>query len=61
MTIEDKEPVFGWKEMTLGYGYGMIFGVIMGYIVISSQWLVRIFYGKPKKRTKMTRNEAHVN
>ncbi|KAE8681144.1 hypothetical protein F3Y22_tig00111342pilonHSYRG00222 [Hibiscus syriacus] len=34
---------FGWKVVVLGYGCGVIFGLIMGYVVFSTgkpQWLV---------------------
>ncbi|KAL5736286.1 hypothetical protein ACOSP7_030750 [Xanthoceras sorbifolium] len=47
-TLEDdteSENGFGWKTVLMGYGCGVVLGVIMGYLVFSTgkpQWLVRI-------------------
>ncbi|KAK8706386.1 hypothetical protein V6N13_049955 [Hibiscus sabdariffa] len=44
---------FGWKVVVLGYGYGVVFGLIMGYLVFSTdrpQWLVMLAQGlQPQK------------
>ncbi|KAI9095374.1 hypothetical protein K1719_026408 [Acacia pycnantha] len=55
---------FGWKPVALGYGCGMVFGILMGYIVFSigkPQWLVKTFGGQSKKQGKWIRNRAHAN
>ncbi|KAI9095298.1 hypothetical protein K1719_026332 [Acacia pycnantha] len=55
---------FGWKPVALGYGCGMVFGILMGYIVFSigtPQWLVKTFGGQSKKQGKWIRNRARAN
>ncbi|XP_031267571.1 receptor-like protein 33 [Pistacia vera] len=44
---------FGWKVVLIGYGCGMVFGLIMGYLVFSTgkpQWLIRIVEGEHRKK-----------
>lgn len=38
---------FGWKAVAIGYGCGLVIGLIIGYVVISRRpnWLVRTFGG----------------
>ncbi|XP_039026899.1 receptor-like protein 33 [Hibiscus syriacus] len=51
---------FGWKVVVLGYGCGVIFGLIMGYVVFSTgkpQWLLLMVEGlQPRtlKRSKLS-------
>ncbi|KAI9071921.1 hypothetical protein K1719_046107 [Acacia pycnantha] len=55
---------FGWKPVALGYGCGMVFGILIGYIVFSigkPQWLVKTFGGQSKKQGKWIRNRAREN
>ncbi|KAI9095303.1 hypothetical protein K1719_026337 [Acacia pycnantha] len=55
---------FGWKPVALGYGCGMVFGILMGYIVFSigkPQWLVKTFGGQSKKQGKWIRIRARAN
>ncbi|XP_054819714.1 receptor-like protein Cf-9 [Prosopis cineraria] len=63
-TFESDEKFgFDWKPVALGYGCGMVFGILMGYIVFlirKPRWLVRIFGGQSKKKSKRTRR-AHAN
>ncbi|KAL4598228.1 hypothetical protein ACB092_11G045800 [Castanea dentata] len=43
------ENGFHWKVVLLGYGCGFVFGLVLGYLVFSSEkpiWLVNIFYGE---------------
>lgn len=56
-TLEDDEESsngFSWKVVLIGYGCGVVLGVMMGYLVFSTgkpQWLVRIVEGgKPRKQ-----------
>ena len=50
---------FGWKIVLLRYGYGVMFGLIMGYRVFPTgkpQWLVMIVDGiqpQKQKRSKL--------
>ncbi|XWS27454.1 hypothetical protein CRYUN_Cryun26dG0116500 [Craigia yunnanensis] len=49
---------FGWKVVLLGYGCGVIFGFIMGYLVFSTgkpQRLVRLVGGDHQPRRKLKR------
>ncbi|XP_054818113.1 receptor-like protein 9DC3 [Prosopis cineraria] len=63
-TFESNEKFgFDWKPVALGYGCGMIFGILMGYVVFSigkPRWLVKFFGGQPMKQAKRTRR-AHAN
>ena len=55
--IEEKFG-FGWKPVAIGYGCGMVFGMGLGYCVLSigkPQWLVRMVGGGPDKRVKRRR------
>ncbi|XVF79297.1 hypothetical protein PTKIN_Ptkin14bG0210100 [Pterospermum kingtungense] len=51
---------FGWKVVALGYGCGVIFGMLMGYLVFSTgkpQWLVRLVEGnRPRGKLRRARN-----
>ncbi|KAI4305784.1 hypothetical protein L6164_029128 [Bauhinia variegata] len=49
---EKEEFGFGWKAVALGYGCGVIFGMVMGYVVFANgkpEWLVATFGGETKK------------
>ncbi|XP_028797561.1 receptor-like protein Cf-9 [Neltuma alba] len=55
---------FGWKPVAWGYGCGMVFGILMGYVMFSTgkpQWLVRTFGGQSKKQAKRMRNRGRAN
>ncbi|KAI4353422.1 hypothetical protein L6164_002374 [Bauhinia variegata] len=55
---------FSWKPVAIGYGCGMVFGVILGYRVFSTgkpQWLVRIFGGELNRRARRTRTRSRAN
>ncbi|KAI4307923.1 hypothetical protein L6164_031048 [Bauhinia variegata] len=55
---------FGWKPVAVGYGTGMVFGVVLGYYVFSRgkpRWLVRIFVGEPIRRARRTRMRPRGN
>ncbi|XP_047179000.1 putative receptor like protein 25, partial [Vigna umbellata] len=44
-TFDKEESGFGWKAVVIGYGCGMIFGIILGYNVFLTgkpQWLARL-------------------
>ncbi|XP_031273141.1 receptor-like protein Cf-9 homolog [Pistacia vera] len=50
---EDTEPTdgFGWEVVLIGYGCGMVFGMLIGYVVFST--------GKPKWLAKIVEVEHH--
>jgi Leucine-rich repeat (LRR) protein len=43
---------FGWKAVSIGYGCGVIFGMLMGYIMFK--------IGKPKWLVRMVKLEQHI-
>ncbi|KAK7313667.1 hypothetical protein VNO77_38857 [Canavalia gladiata] len=46
---------FGWKPVAIGYGCGMVFGMVLGYCVLligKPQWLVMMVRGQRNKRVK---------
>ena len=43
---------FGWKAVSIGYGCGAIFGMLMGYIMFK--------IGKPKWLVRMVKLEQHI-
>ncbi|XVF18326.1 hypothetical protein REPUB_Repub11eG0012000 [Reevesia pubescens] len=51
---------FGWKVVLLGYGCGVIFGLVTGYLVFSTgkpQWLVKLVGGdQPRRKLKRSKN-----
>ncbi|XP_057989632.1 receptor-like protein 9DC3 [Hevea brasiliensis] len=50
---------FGWKPVLAGYGCGVIFGVVMGYIVFKTRkptWFVRMVEGERHRRIKRFNN-----
>ncbi|XP_028805368.1 receptor-like protein Cf-9 [Neltuma alba] len=60
----DEKFEFGWKPVAWGYGWGMVFGILMGYVMFSigkPQWLVRTFGGQSKKQAKGMRNRGRAN
>ncbi|KAL1347626.1 hypothetical protein AAHE18_07G020400 [Arachis hypogaea] len=49
---------FGWKPVAIGYACGMVLGIGLGFCVFSigkPQWLVIIFGGKIKRRSRGNR------
>ncbi|XP_057990665.1 receptor-like protein Cf-9 [Hevea brasiliensis] len=50
---------FGWKAVLAGYGCGVIFGVVMGYVVFKTRkpiWFVRMVEGEGRRRLKRLSN-----
>ncbi|TYI31789.1 hypothetical protein ES332_A04G009400v1 [Gossypium tomentosum] len=44
---------FGWKVLLIGYGYGVVFGMSMGYVVFQTgkpKWLVNLVENQHEKR-----------
>jgi hypothetical protein len=56
------ENGFHWKVVLLGYGCGFMFGLGMGYLVLSSEkpkWLVNIVYGDRRNKVQRSKKNAH--
>ncbi|KAF2318898.1 hypothetical protein GH714_011528 [Hevea brasiliensis] len=50
---------FGWKAVLAGYGCGVIFGVVMGYVVFKTRkptWFVRMVEGEGHRKPKRFSN-----
>ena len=55
------ENRFHWKVVLLGYGCGFMFGLGMGYLVLSSEkpkWLVNIVYGERHEKVRRSKKNA---
>ncbi|KAL4298614.1 hypothetical protein S245_057997 [Arachis hypogaea] len=54
---------FGWKPVAIGYAFGMVLGIGLGYCVFSigkPQWLVILFGGKRIKRRSRGNRRART-
>ncbi|KAK4576262.1 hypothetical protein RGQ29_026997 [Quercus rubra] len=53
-TLQKEEPEngFGWQAVSIGYGCGVIFGTLMGYLMFK--------FGKPKWIVRMVILEQHI-
>ncbi|KAL4598226.1 hypothetical protein ACB092_11G045600 [Castanea dentata] len=65
LTIQDNDfkfvNWFHWKVVLLGYGCGFMFGLGLGYLVLSSEkpkWLVNIVYGERRNMVQRSKNNA---
>ena len=50
---------FGWKVVFMGYGCGLMFGMVVGYVVFQTgkpKWLVTLVEGQKHGRRKKSRN-----
>ncbi|GKV38486.1 hypothetical protein SLEP1_g46396 [Rubroshorea leprosula] len=58
-SFQEKDELwrFGWRVVVLGYGCGVVFGLLMGYLVFGTgkpKWFVSLFDGRPSQSgTKM--------
>ncbi|GLT29600.1 hypothetical protein SLA2020_044550 [Shorea laevis] len=51
-SFQEKDELwkFGWRVVVLGYGCGVVFGLLMGYLVFRTgkpKWFVSLFDGRP--------------
>ncbi|GLU17311.1 hypothetical protein SLE2022_336840 [Rubroshorea leprosula] len=51
-SFQEKDELwrFGWRVVVLGYGCGVVFGLLMGYLVFQTgkpKWFVSLFDGRP--------------
>ena len=60
----EEESGFTWKAVAKGYGWGVVFGLIMGCLVFKigkPEWLVRMVEGEPRRRVKTTKCSVSAN
>ncbi|XVF18584.1 hypothetical protein REPUB_Repub11eG0035500 [Reevesia pubescens] len=51
---------FGWKIVAIGYGCGLIFGLICGFVVFQTRkpkWIVNLVEGKQLQKGKRSKNK----
>ncbi|KAL7190212.1 hypothetical protein ACSBR2_022488 [Camellia fascicularis] len=51
-----------WKVVVMGYGYGFVFRMVMGYLMFVTRkpkWLIKIIEGKQYKKLKRSKKGAH--
>ncbi|GKV26038.1 hypothetical protein SLEP1_g35400 [Rubroshorea leprosula] len=54
---------FGWRVVVLGYGCGVVFGLLMGYHVFRTgkpKWFVSLFDGQPSQRRRKMRKARRL-
>ncbi|GLT59252.1 hypothetical protein SLA2020_320820 [Shorea laevis] len=54
---------FGWRVVVLGYGYGVVFGLLMGYLVFRTgkpKWFVFLFDGRPSQSRRKMRKARRL-
>ncbi|XP_047178999.1 receptor-like protein 9DC3 [Vigna umbellata] len=62
-TFDEVESGFGWKAVVIGYAFGTIFGIILGYNVFFAgkpQWLARLVEVVFNVRLPKTNNKKRV-
>jgi len=62
--VDEEESGFGWKGVAVGYGFGMMFGIILGCNVFFAgkpQWLARLVETVLNVRLVRTNNRNHAN
>ncbi|GLT79549.1 hypothetical protein SLA2020_510330 [Shorea laevis] len=60
---EDESWRFGWRVVVLGYGCGVVFGLLMGYHVFRTgkpKWFVSLFDGRLSQSGRKTRKARRV-
>ena len=61
---EDNDSIFpsgfGWKAVLIGYGCGLLFGLVMGFVMFKvrkPQWLVRFVEGEQIHKIRRPNNQ----
>ncbi|GKV44527.1 hypothetical protein SLEP1_g51703 [Rubroshorea leprosula] len=60
---KDESWRFGWRVVALGYGCGVVFGLLMGYHVFRTgkpKWFVSLFDGRLSQSRRKTRKARRV-
>ncbi|GKV47846.1 hypothetical protein SLEP1_g54705 [Rubroshorea leprosula] len=64
-SFQEKDELwrFGWRVVVLGYGCGVIFGLLMGYLVFRTgkpKWFVSLFDGRPSPSGRKMRKARRL-
>ncbi|GLT57579.1 hypothetical protein SLA2020_305440 [Shorea laevis] len=64
-SFEEKDELwrFGWRVVGLGYGCGVVFGLLMGYHVFRTgkpKWFVSLFDGRPSQNGRKMRKAKRL-
>ncbi|GLT35799.1 hypothetical protein SLA2020_102220 [Shorea laevis] len=60
---KDESWRFGWRVVVLGYGCGVVFGLLMGYLVFRTgkpKWFVSLFDGRPSQSGRKMRKARRL-
>ncbi|XP_030930111.1 receptor-like protein 33 [Quercus lobata] len=58
----EPENGFGWQAVSIGYGCGVIFGTLMGYLMFKTgkpKWIVRMVISEQQIVLRRLKNNAH--
>ncbi|GLU17242.1 hypothetical protein SLE2022_336260 [Rubroshorea leprosula] len=64
-SFQEKDELwrFGWRVVVLGYGCGVVFGLLMGYLVFRTgkpKWFVSLFDGRPSQSGRKMRKARRI-
>ncbi|GLT28257.1 hypothetical protein SLA2020_032020 [Shorea laevis] len=64
-SFQEKDELwrFGWRVVVLGYGCGVVFGLLMGYLVFRTgkpKWFVSLFDGRPSQGGRKMRKARRL-
>ncbi|GLT30017.1 hypothetical protein SLA2020_048420 [Shorea laevis] len=64
-SFQEKDEMwrFGWRVVVLGYGCGLVFGLLMGYLVFRTgkpKWFVSLFDGRPSQSGRRIRKARRL-
>ncbi|GKV50830.1 hypothetical protein SLEP1_g57516 [Rubroshorea leprosula] len=64
-SFQEKDELwrFGWRAVVLGYGCGVVFGLLMGYLVFRTgkpKWFVSLFDGRPSQSGRKMRKARRL-
>ncbi|GLU17340.1 hypothetical protein SLE2022_337110 [Rubroshorea leprosula] len=64
-SFQEKDELwrFGWRVVVLGYGCGVVFGLLLGYLVFRTRkpkWFVSLFDGRPSQSGRKMRKARRL-
>ncbi|GLT29593.1 hypothetical protein SLA2020_044480 [Shorea laevis] len=64
-SFQEKDELwgFGWRVVVLGYGCGVVFGLLMGYLIFRTgkpKWFVSLFDGRPSQSGRKMRKARRL-
>ncbi|GLT41624.1 hypothetical protein SLA2020_156720 [Shorea laevis] len=64
-SFQEKDELwrFGWRVVVLGYGCGVVFGLLVGYLVFRTgkpKWFVSLFDGRPSQGGRKVRKARRL-